>query len=172
MAGPGAGKSTLRAGVFFKLKTLGIDCEEATEYAKDKVWEGSSKVLENQIYIFGKQQHRIFRLKKKVEAVITDSPLLLSIIYNKKGDMAFNDLVLQEFGKYDNLNFFIKRRDDYNPNGRNQTKEDAEKIDQAILDLMDSNQIPYHIVDASDKEIPKIVKMIQGRLEELSAEES
>jgi uridine kinase len=34
---PSAGKSTTAAGVFSELKWLNIDCELATEYAKDKV---------------------------------------------------------------------------------------------------------------------------------------
>ncbi len=40
-AGPGAGKSTLAAGTFFRLKCLGVNAEIAPEYAKDLVWEES-----------------------------------------------------------------------------------------------------------------------------------
>lgn len=39
VAGPGTGKSTTMAGVFYKLKSLGIDCEMVTEFAKELVWE-------------------------------------------------------------------------------------------------------------------------------------
>ncbi len=53
--GPGAGKSTMAAGLFSELKWRGINCELATEYAKEKVWEESYAIFENQIYIFGKQ---------------------------------------------------------------------------------------------------------------------
>ena len=96
-AGPGSGKSTTCAGVFAKLKLAGVNCEMALEYAKDKVWEESNKVLDDQIYVFGKQLHRIFRLKDKVDVVITDSPILLSIIYDKTGNKYFSDLVLNQF---------------------------------------------------------------------------
>ena len=48
-AGPGSGKSTTCAGVFSKLKLIGINCEMALEYAKDKVWENSLDVLNDQI---------------------------------------------------------------------------------------------------------------------------
>ena len=61
-AGPGAGKSTMMAAVFAELKWRGIDCEMVTEYAKDKVWEGSPHVLDCQPYIFGKQSFRIHRM--------------------------------------------------------------------------------------------------------------
>ena len=59
--GPGCGKSTVAALLFGKLKQHGVNCEMALEYAKDKVWEESFKTLEDQIYIFGKQLHKIWR---------------------------------------------------------------------------------------------------------------
>ena len=46
-AGPGAGKSSMAAGLFAELKFRGVNCELATEYAKDKVWEGSLGVFDD-----------------------------------------------------------------------------------------------------------------------------
>lgn len=46
-AGPGAGKSTLAAYTFSKLKMLGVNCELVTEFAKDKVWEKNNTALDN-----------------------------------------------------------------------------------------------------------------------------
>lgn len=81
-SGPGAGKSTMAADIFAKLKRAGVNSELASEYAKDKVWEKSLSILENQIYVFGKQHHRLFRLKSQVDVIVTDSPILLSAIYD------------------------------------------------------------------------------------------
>ena len=33
--GPGTGKSTMMAGIFAKLKSLGYDCEMCVEFAKE-----------------------------------------------------------------------------------------------------------------------------------------
>ena len=42
---PGAGKSTGASYVFSQLKMMGVNAELVTEFAKDKVWEGSEAVL-------------------------------------------------------------------------------------------------------------------------------
>ena len=46
-AGPGTGKSSTMAGVFSELKWMGVNCEMAPEFAKEKVWEGSLNILDN-----------------------------------------------------------------------------------------------------------------------------
>jgi len=45
-AGPGTGKSTTMAGLFSELKFMGVNCEQAPEFAKEKVWEGSLDILQ------------------------------------------------------------------------------------------------------------------------------
>lgn len=146
-AGPGSGKSTTCAGLFAKLKLAGVNCEMALEYAKDKVWENSHEVLDDQIYVFGKQLHRIFRLKDKVEVIITDSPILLSIIYDKTKNPYFSALVLDQFNNFDNRNYFIDRDTVYNPKGRLQTEEEAKEIDKVLLDLLNECGVDYKRVD-------------------------
>ena len=149
-AGPGSGKSTTCAGVFAKLKLAGVNCEMALEYAKDKVWEESNKVLDDQFYVFGKQLHRIFRLKDIVDVVITDSPILLSIIYDKTRNKYFSDLVLNQFNNFDNRNYFIERTTVYNPKGRLQTEDEAKEIDKVLLDLLKDCNIEYDSVGKSE----------------------
>jgi len=143
IGGPGAGKSTTAASVFAKLKWAGVNCEMALEFAKDKVWENSLDVLEDQVYILGKQHHRLFRLKDKVDVVITDSPLILSLIYGHHMGDNFSMLALELFAKYDNITYLLQREKAYNPKGRVQTEEKAKDLDKEIMKVMDYHQIPY-----------------------------
>jgi nicotinamide riboside kinase len=148
-AGPGTGKSTMAAGIFSKLKKLGVNCEYASEWCKDKVWEHSSKVFEDQCYIFGKQHWKLFRLLGEVDVVVTDSPILLSVVYNKRYQN-LEPLAVEAFNSMDNLNFFLTRNKTYNPKGRNQDEQGAKEIDDKILDLLKRQGIPFNTVSGDE----------------------
>ena len=143
IGGPGSGKSTCASGIFYKLKQSGVNCELALEFAKDKVWEESIKILDDQLYVFGKQYHKLFRLKDKVDVIITDSPLLVSILYNKIPSKYFNDLVIEQYNTFNNVLFFIKRPETYQTEGRLQTKKDAEIVDNITKDILQHYDITY-----------------------------
>lgn len=136
---PGTGKSTVAAELFSKMKWAGHDVELISEYAKDLVWEERNKTFENGIYIFAKQHHRMFRLKGKVQYIITDCPLILSTFYNKKygdGSKIFDDFVKEEIHKFKNLNIFLKRTKPYVAKGRNQTEEESDEFAKEMFTMM------------------------------------
>lgn len=138
---PGAGKSTGAAYVFSQLKMRGVNAELVTEFAKDKVWEGSKAVFENQAYIFGKQYFRISRVKDKVDVVVTDSPIILSCFYGENDPILgeeFNAFVKKVSASFYSLNAFIDRVKPYNPVGRFQTEEQSDEISQKLQDLLAS----------------------------------
>lgn len=158
--GPGVGKSTIASGVFHELKKRDIVCEYVSEYAKDCVWEETTKLLENQIHVFAEQLRRQYRLMGKVDYIITDSPLLLSGIYyrfytDKMGHPFFSEehteLAIkffdETFAQFDNINFIIKRQKKYNPIGRKQTEEEAKEIDKMVVKKIVSENQLYNIVD-------------------------
>lgn len=156
--GPGTGKSRTTARIFSNLKWKDIDCEMALEYAKDKVWENSIDVLNNQVYIFGKQYHKLFVLKDKVDVIITDSPILLTIIYDKKQNINLKNLVLDSYNEFENINVFIKRVVKYNPNGRMQTEKEAHEKDNEIKKLLIDNNIPYFEIEGTLESIDKFTE--------------
>ena len=144
---PGAGKSTGAAYIFSQLKMRGINAELVTEFAKDKVWEGSKAVFENQAYIFGKQYFRISRCADQVDVIVTDSPLLLSILYNNDEDLGgtFDAVVRRVAQKYNSKNYYLKRVKDYNPAGRFQTEEESDEIATELKRLLDREGVDYKV---------------------------
>lgn len=163
-ASPGSGKSTTAAGVFCELKQKGIDCELVTEFAKDLVWDERYKTFDDQIYLFGKQHHRIFRLKNKVQVVVTDSPFLLGIIYMPKEYQYINNTIYETHKKYNNLNYFIKRVKPYNPNGRNQTEEQSDELHQTIEHMLLNYGEEFACVNGDSDGIIKITDDIINKL--------
>jgi len=145
--GPGCGKSTFCSGLYWEMKTVGISCEIAPEYAKDLVWEGNMRKLDDQIYVFCKQLRRLNRLNGQVEVVLVDSPLPLSYIYGylrarTKSD-AFVELIFDQFDRFRNINFFLDRPADYEAHGRVQDAAGAAEIDGQVLDMMVQRRIPH-----------------------------
>ena len=166
-AGPGAGKSTLSAYIFAKLKMAGVNSELVTEFAKDKVWEKNQVALANQVYVLGKQYYRIDRCADKVDVVITDSPIVLSPLYNKDKilDKSLSDLAKVIHHKYDSLNYFLKRVKAYNPVGRLQTADEAKKIDDDVKKILADFNISYLEVLGNLESADMIVQEVLSYLE-------
>jgi hypothetical protein len=146
--GPGVSKSTTAAGIFSLLKIHDIDCEYVPEFAKDLVWEDRHKSLKNQLYIFAKQYHRLWRLNGVVDVIITDSPLLFTLVYANDNEMSnFKPMVVQSYNSFNNLNYLLKRTKKYNPNGRYQDEEGAKKVDKQIIQMLEKYDIPHTELD-------------------------
>lgn len=159
--GPGTGKSTTCAKTFASLKEAGVNCEMALEYAKDKVWEGSLSVFDNQIYIFAKQHHRIFRLLGKVDVILTDCPLPMNLIYAKGPEnKLLRDLAMERYHRMNNLDIFLVRKKAFNPAGRLQTEKQARALDMKLRGVLTDQKVDFKIVEATPTmtaTIPKIV---------------
>lgn len=168
-SGPGAGKSTTAAGLFHQLKILGLNCELVTEYAKHVTWRENFTTLKNQIYVFAKQHDKMFHLKDKVDVIITDSPIVLSLSYCdfNKVSKSLIPLVLDEFNRPEqvNLNYFMNRVNPYSTKGRTQTEEEAKEKDREVLALLNQYKVPYKLIDADEQAINKIVEDILKNLE-------
>ena len=148
---PCAGKSTGAAYIFALLKMAGINAELVTEVVKDELWEDNETALKNQAYILGRQSYKLTRLLGKVDVIITDSPLLLSIEYNSQSELSehFDPYVLDLFNSFNNRNYFLHRTEDYNPVGRFETEEESERVSENLLTLLNKNGISYTEIDAT-----------------------
>jgi hypothetical protein len=142
-AGPGVGKSTMAAGLFFKFKNAGVNAELAGEFAKDLTWSRRFTTLEDQIYVFGKQHHRIHRLKQDCDVIIADSPILLGLAYSEHYPQCYRDTVYWAFSQYNNINFLLNRTKPYNPKGRNQTLDESIEKHKVIEGILNQYEVPY-----------------------------
>jgi thymidylate kinase len=145
---PGSGKSTHASALFAHLKRKGVNCELVSEYAKAATWRGAQNILTDQLYVFAKQYNAQFRLKNKVDYIITDSPLLLSLLYGGKQSRTFKYLVREKWDEFENINFYISRTKEYNPIGRNQTEEESDEIGAGILQILNDHRIKFKSIDS------------------------
>jgi predicted ATPase len=173
--GPGSGKSTTCAGIFYEAKKAGINAEMNREYIKEWIWEGRDVQPGDQTYFFAKQarKERIY-MARGVDLIITDSPLILTHFFGLKYDKferEFNTslkmleqhhAICKHYG-YKIDHFFVPRHDrEYNPDGRNQTKEVAMQYDTEIKDLLDSLGIKYHVAPTESLEV--MFKFIRNQI--------
>lgn len=164
---PGAGKSTGAAYIFSQLKMNGVNAELITEFAKDKVWEKNKEVFKNQAYLFGKQSFKMSRCRDKVDCIVTDSPLPLSIFYNNDKVLGedFNRTVLNVFTSYNNMNYLLLRNKPYNPIGRHQSEEESDALKEPMINLLRSRNIGYTEVFGDIEGYAKIVNDVLKALE-------
>lgn len=159
--GPGCGKSTTMARLFADLKTRGMNVEMVSEFAKDLVYEMRQETMKDELYIFAKQHHRMFRVNGKVDVIITDRPLLLTNIYASLylPDDEFNHdlqrLVRTTFRTFYNVNIVLNREGiDYKDGeGRTQNLEESKHIDDLTINELCLCDESYRTVPTHEYEL-------------------
>lgn len=145
-AGPGSGKTTAAAEAFALLKRRGISSEVAWEWVKGPAWDDA--IPADQLYIFAKQHRAVARpWNGGARVVLTDSPLLLSLVYGSDMPGSFKALVRDVNAAYTQLNYFVKRVKPYSMRGRTQTEEEAKALDVVIKRMLDREQVSYREVE-------------------------
>ena len=144
---PGVGKSTFAAFLFQHMKKKDYSVEYVSEFAKDMVYEHSSKAFACQPYIFGQQLFRLTRLQDEVDFAICDSPILLSNIYNPEPSYAksFLEFSIDVHNNLKNINFLLSppEVDKYDESGRLHSAQESLKIHDRIKDMLVNSNIPF-----------------------------
>lgn len=146
---PGSGKSVTKADLFAMLKKMDVDCEEVVEFARELMYSGGSYILNDQLIVAGEQHRRVFMLDGKTKFILTDSPLLLSSVYNQYNKRVhgkeFDELLLSIHNRQNNINFFLPLPERYEVQGGRQqkNKSDAQKIGDDIEAMLCKNGIGY-----------------------------
>ena len=156
---PGCGKSTAATYIFSMLKMLGINCEYVSEFVKDKVYEENETVPKYQEYVFGKQSFRLDRVKDKVDVIITDSPLILSALYNTDEVLGedFNKVVVRKFNSFNNYNILLTRHHEYVEDGRFQNEKQAIDLRANLINMLNEYNIDYLVKDSNVDEYNKLI---------------
>ncbi len=163
--GPSSGKSTQASGLFYKMKQQGLNVELVNEFAKECVWENNVPMLKDQLWVLAHQHRKLVRLTDKVDYIITDSPVLLSIAYRAVYDGPMYseamDVIAKEcYDMYDNLNIFLNRTTEFAEDGRAQDLEHSIHIDNHILKILNDIQVPFTRVDVNEETVPHILRLI------------
>lgn len=149
--GPSAGKSTIAAELFVLMKKSSRfgSVELVQEYAKELVWQERFDELKIQKNVTNGQIQKIMPLVGKVDYLITDSPLLLGIVYSPEEEMReIQNLVFSNTDRFSKtINIFIERGDgEYETAGRIHNEDEAKEVDQLIKFALEGYRIPYHTI--------------------------
>jgi len=169
--GPGTGKSTTAAGLFYEMKTQDYIVEYIQEFAKELTFSRDYTRLSDQLLILGEQHHRMKRLEGQIEFLIHDSPFVMGLTYLENDKHLpkdiYIDLITTMYNSYNNLNIFLKRSTDleYQEYGRSQSLEEAKKKDNEILQMLDDNNIPFIEIEMGKNAVRQILEeLIKGSL--------
>ena len=163
--GAGSGKSTTAAGLFFHMKSRGYKVELVQEYVKSLAWEDRT---EDQAFITANQNKLLHRLLGKVDYVICDASLLLTLAYlpDDYTVPSFKQYAIDLYHSYDNfLDVFIKRVKPYVPMGRYEKEEEAHEKDAVILNMLKEQGIDFPIIEGDLNAPGRILRLIEVKNE-------
>ena len=169
--GPGIGKSSIAAGITYKLKKNHISCDQPYEFPKLLAWDNNHSAIQDQLYVLANQHRGIVKSYGKVDYIVLDSPILLSLTYRNyyKGTEypsslygeSFDKMVLDTFNQYDNINIVLDRADGvHNNDERYQNLEESKELDGVIENSLIENNIPFHKIKVDDDTVDNIIELI------------
>lgn len=165
LGGPRCGKTTLIQQLFVDMKIMGLSVGSATEYSTDYLRDkGMIETISEQYGIYLGQS----MLEEQLgcfDYAITDYATFVPYIYGRfmlgsrkrtqKEIEILKDLyylALKDLPKYDYI-IFLPREFGYEKDGvRWQDEDTARMVDFAIKQFLDSENVPYAIVEGSTKE--------------------
>jgi hypothetical protein len=156
---PSAGKSTTMLGLTYHMKLMGLSVENTPEFIKEMIYEGSkTELFGGQLYVLGEQNRRIARLNGKNDFAITDCPLPLIGFYTPD-DYAkgFKEFVQNLNNTYDNVNYFIDRKHEFENEKRLHSEDQAIEIEKKLPKYLDSIGLKYKIVESGENLVQDLI---------------
>ena len=129
------------------------------------------KTMKDQVYVLGKQYHRIKNALDVNDILVVDSPILLSYIYFKLNDLdkEINDKIFKDFTfeldrslQCKNVNILLTRdiSFSYQDCGRIHSSDESKFIQNSILDMLNENNVSYFKIKNEFKQLDKTVESI------------
>lgn len=165
---PSSGKTTISSFTFVKLKTNHLSSELVQEYAKQLVWSENYEDLSNQWYVSKKQYEMLKSVYGKVDYLVTDSPLILGLHYNRyHKDNVCNiekteKMILSKISEFNNVYIFLKRNLSlpYEKIGRIHNEQQSSEIEQNLKLLLDEFNLKYLEITSDINNIDTILEYI------------
>lgn len=147
---PGAGKSTIASGVFNLLKRRSWNVELITEYTKELIMQNDQWSLSDELIVFTEKYTRIKRMEK-VDIVITDSPLINSVIYGKHQFGDIGSVFFENVSKkFDSIYVIVNPVVKYVPIGRMPDEQEAKKSGEDIIKIIKKLSEQVYEVDGDE----------------------
>lgn len=163
--GPGCGKSTTAAHLFALMKHEGYKVELVREYAKELCYTNRLTITPA-LHIVEEQLRGQTRLLNKVDYIITDSPLLLGLVYASSHDIDYQSLV-NAYNSFNNIQVLIKRTKPFQQYGRLQNEQEARDKDIEIKEMLCQYSLGYYMVKGNKSAAKNILKALRLELKGL-----
>lgn len=169
--GPGTGKSTSAAYLYYILKKSHVNAELVREYVKDWAWEGRQISTNDQIYFLGKQVRRESMLYGKVDVIVTDSPVMMNLYYAQRycpqtlgegiraSTLSFYRQAADDGHKH--VHVMLKRNKPYKSEGRYQMEDEAREIDEGVRLVLSTLRVPFIESTPDEEDLLKVLEKIK-----------
>ena len=171
--GPGVGKSSIAPGLIHKLKKKHISCDAPYEFPKVLAWDNNKEAIKDQLYVLANQHRGIAKSYGKVDYIVVDSPIILSMVYkdyyNNPTEYPsclyleeFDNLILKMHNYYDNVNIVLVRSKDgeHNEKERYHNLNESIELDTTIVGTLNKYNINFIEVPVDENTIDVILKHI------------
>lgn len=161
---PSAGKSTAMLGLTYHMKLMGLSVENTPEFIKEMIYEDSNpeqfttERFGGQLYVLGEQNRRIARLKGQNDFAITDCPIPLIGYYTPEDYVpGFTEFVKNLNNTYDNVNYLILRKHEFENEKRIHGEEMANKIETELPLYLEQMGLKFKVVDSSENLVHHLI---------------
>lgn len=173
--GPGTGKSTSSAFLYYVLKSEGHNAELVRECAKDWAWEGRRINTYDQFHLFGEQARRESLLYSKADWVVTDCPLMIHAYYaDALCPQPVSDAITAAARAFywnaatdghRHVHVMLRRSKPYASHGRFQDEETARSIDVGVLKTLERLNVQF-VTSETDEQALRVLlrEVVSGSL--------